>query len=59
KIGPRRTAAKTAKRVPQAEEAEPVAAVAEKPAFEKPAKRSPAPAAVEPEPPGEAAPPDS
>ena len=56
KIGPRRTAAKTAKRVPAPEEPEPVA---EKPVAEKQARRSPAPEAVEPEPPGEAAPPDS
>jgi len=56
KIGPRRTAAKTAKRVPPADEPEPVA---EAPKAEKAAKRSQAPEAVEPEPPGEAAPPDS
>jgi large subunit ribosomal protein L15 len=63
KIGPRRTAAKTAKRTPPPDEQE---AVAEKPAGEKPAKgakRSPAPEASQPaaenEPPGEAAPPDS
>ena len=63
KIGPRRTAAKTAKRVPAPEE--PEAEVA-KPAAEKPAKaakRAPEPEAQEPaaenEPPGEAAPPDS
>jgi large subunit ribosomal protein L15 len=56
KIGPRRTAAKTAKRVPPADEPE---TVAEAPKAEKPAKRSPAPEAAEPEPPGEAAPPDS
>jgi large subunit ribosomal protein L15 len=56
KIGPRRTAAKTAKRVPPPDEPEPVA---EKPAAEKPARRSPAPEAAVPEPPGEAAPPDS
>lgn len=56
KIGPRRTAAKTAKRVPPPEEPEPAV---DKPVAEKQARRSPAPAAVEPEPPGEAAPPDS
>ena len=56
KIGPRRTAAKTAKRVPPPDEPEPVA---DKPAAEKPARRSPAPEAAVPEPPGEAAPPDS
>jgi large subunit ribosomal protein L15 len=55
-IGPRRTAAKTAKRQPPPEEPEPVA---EKPVAEKAARRSPAPEAAEPEPPGEAAPPDS
>lgn len=58
KIGARRTAAKTAKRVPKAEEPEPVV---EKPAkADKAAKaeKRPAPAA-ENEPPGEAAPPDS
>lgn len=57
KIGPRRTAAKTAKRVPAPEEAEPVA---EKPepaprASGKPARVKPA---VENDEPGEAAPPD-
>jgi large subunit ribosomal protein L15 len=52
KIGPRRLAAKTAKRVPKPEEAEPVA---EKP---EPAKRTAAKAAVEKDEPGEAAPPD-
>jgi large subunit ribosomal protein L15 len=62
KIGPRRTAAKTAKRVPKPDEPE---AVAETPPVKaaKAAKRSPAPEALEPaadnEPPGEAAPPDS
>jgi large subunit ribosomal protein L15 len=63
KIGPRRTAAKTAKRVPAPEEPEVEVA---KPAAEKPAKaarRAPEPEAQEPaaenEPPGEAAPPDS
>src|ERR1700675_3978570 len=62
-IGPRRTAAKTAKRVPAPEEPE---AEAAKPAVEKPAKgarRAPSPEAQEPsaenEPPGEAAPSDS
>ena len=59
KIGPRRTAAKTAKRVPAPEEAEP--AVAEpaptaEPAAEKRAARKPT---AETEEPGEAAPPDS
>jgi large subunit ribosomal protein L15 len=57
KIGPRRTAAKTAKRVPPPEEAEPAT---EKPAAEKPAPAPRAagkPAAVKDEP-GEAAPPD-
>ena len=57
KIGPRRTAAKTAKRVPPPEEAEPVA---EKPepatrASGKPARERPA---AEKDEPGEAAPPD-
>jgi large subunit ribosomal protein L15 len=57
KIGPRRTAAKTAKRVPPPEEAEPVA---EKPepatrASGKPARERPAAEKAEP---GEAAPPD-
>jgi len=56
KIGPRRTAAKTAKRVPPTEEPEPAV---ETPKGEKATKRSPAPEAAEPEPPGEAAPPDS
>jgi large subunit ribosomal protein L15 len=64
KIGPRRTAAKTAKRTPPPEEPD---AVAEKqPAEKQPAraaKRTPATEAVEPaaenEPHGEAAPPDS
>jgi len=60
KIGPRRTAAKTAKRVPAPDEPD---VADEKPAAEKPAKaakadRKTAPAA-ETEPPGEAAPPDS
>jgi large subunit ribosomal protein L15 len=52
KIGPRRTAAKTAKRVPPPEEPEPVA---EKP---EPAKRPAAKPAAEKDEPGEAAPPD-
>ena len=52
KIGPRRTAAKTAKRVPPPEEAEPAV---EKP---EPKKRAAAKAAVEKDEPGEAAPPD-
>jgi large subunit ribosomal protein L15 len=52
KIGPRRTAAKTAKRVPAPDEPEPVA---EKP---EPAKRAAGKAAVEKDEPGEAAPPD-
>jgi ribosomal protein L18E len=53
KIGPRRTAAKTAKRVPAPEEPEPVA---EKP---EPAKRGAGKAPVaEKDEPGEAAPPD-
>jgi large subunit ribosomal protein L15 len=59
KIGPRRLAAKTAKRVPAPDEPE---APIEKPQA-KASKRTPAPEAVEPaaenEPPGEAAPPDS
>jgi large subunit ribosomal protein L15 len=59
KIGPRRLAAKTAKRVPAQDEPE---APIEKPQA-KASKRAPAPEAVEPaaenEPPGEAAPPDS
>jgi large subunit ribosomal protein L15 len=58
KIGPRRTAAKTAKRVPAPEEAEPVVAepAAAEPAAEKRAARKPA---AEKDEPGEAAPPDS
>jgi len=61
KIGPRRTAAKTAKRVPAPEEPEAVVETPAKPAkADKAAKaeKRPAPAA-EIEPPGEAAPPDS
>jgi large subunit ribosomal protein L15 len=62
KIGPRRTAAKTAKRVPAPEEPEAEAPATEKTQV-KAARRSPAPEAQEPaaenEPPGEAAPPDS
>ena len=53
KIGPRRTAAKTAKRVPPPDEAEPVAETATK---QPAAKR---PKAAEQDEPGEAAPPDS
>ena len=52
KIGPRRLAAKTAKRVPAPEEAEPVAEQAE------PAKRRAAKPVAEKDEPGEAAPPD-
>ncbi len=52
KIGPRRTAAKTAKRVPPAEETEPAT---EKP---EPAKRAAPKTAVDKDEPGEAAPPD-
>ena len=52
KIGPRRLAAKTAKRVPPSEEAEPVA---EKP---EPAKRAAAKPVAEKDEPGEAAPPE-
>jgi large subunit ribosomal protein L15 len=58
KIGPRRTAAKTAKRVPAPDEPEPAAELpaAELPAAEKPAAKKPT---AEKDQPGEAAPPDS
>jgi len=52
KIGPRRTAAKTAKRVPAAEEPEPATEKSE------PAKRAAPKTAVDKDEPGEAAPPD-
>jgi large subunit ribosomal protein L15 len=59
KIGPRRTAAKTAKRIPKPEAADaPEAAAAPEPKAEK-AERPAKPARAEKAPSGEAAPPDS
>jgi large subunit ribosomal protein L15 len=59
KIGPRRTAAKTAKRIPKPEAPDaPEAAAAPEPKAEK-AERPPKPARAEKAPSGEAAPPDA